>query len=247
MRRRLLGYLAPVIFMLPGRITEASSIPLLNYEGGVLSQSVPQNLGFSIPQFLPMTLDYGPQGGTISFNAGTAGVSYPGLTSDSNQTVPINGQFGFNLGVPANGSSNTFAGPVDSFAGPVVEISGPLSGTLTGPGSGGTSWRWSGGFSGTATSAMLSPFNSQDTSALPAPLLDILNHPDHLHFSTFVTGGWANEYAATLTFDAPAPIPVPEPIALITLAVGVAAAIHSRRKGRAEKPVSLHIAEAAGV
>jgi hypothetical protein len=128
--------------------------------------------------------------------------------------------------VPSDGSDH-------SFSGPVLAISGNLTGTLTGPGDAGEAWLWSGGYSGTATSTALDPFNSQNISQLPAPLLDILNHPDHLHFSAYVTGGQYNDLTATLTFDPPSPVPTPEPAALITLAVGAAVVICHRRKTRA--------------
>jgi hypothetical protein len=226
MLRRLVANIALLIFVLPSPGARASSIQLLNYEGGVqFSQSAPENSGFSIPQYLPMTLNYGPQGGSVTFDAGALTPPFSGLTANSNQVFPINGQFFLNLGVPSNGSNN-------SFAGPVIDISGTLTGTLTGPGAGGVTWRWSGGYSGTATSATLDPFNSQDTSQLPAPLLDILNHPDHLHFSVSVTGGEFNDLTATLTFDPPSPVTAPEPTTMITLAVGAATMIYRRRKSR---------------
>ncbi|WP_422930206.1 PEP-CTERM sorting domain-containing protein [Singulisphaera sp. PoT] len=220
----LLTTLVSLLLIAGGQIAESSAISLLNYEGGLaLSQSAPENSGFFIPMYLPMTLDYGPQGGSITFNAGAFTPPFTGLDAYSDQTFPISGQFFFNLGVPANGSN-------DSFAGPVLDISGSLSGSVDGPGSGGTTWRWSGKYGGTATSAMIDVFSPQDASLLPAPLQDILNHPDHFHFAAVVTGGWQNELQVTLTFDAPTP--VPEPTTLITLAAGVAGLIYRRRNRR---------------
>jgi hypothetical protein len=76
------------------------------------------------------------------------------------------------------------------------------------------------------------PFGSQDVSQLPAPLLDVLNHPDHFHVSVVVTGGDRSELDVALTFDAPSPTELPEPTALMTLAVGSAAMILRRRMTR---------------
>jgi len=76
----------------------------------------------------------------------------------------------------------------------------------------------SGGFSGTATSVDLLPGGSQDLSQLPAPLLDVLSHPDHLHVSGTVTDGNRNDLAVSVTFDPPSPSPVPEPTTLATFA-----------------------------
>jgi hypothetical protein len=228
MRRLVVASLALMVFTLSSRSVQAAAIQLLNYEGGVqFSQSVPGG-GIEIPQYLPMTLNYGPQGGSLTFDAGAINPGAGGLSAYANQTFPVSGQFFLNLGVPANSSNN-------SFAGPDLWISGQFTGTLTGPGSGGSAWRWSGGYSGTATSAILDPFSSQDPSQLPSPLLDILNHPDHLHFSVYVTGGDMNYLTATLTFDPPSPIPTPapEPTSLITLVAGVAVVIYRRRKTRA--------------
>ncbi len=224
MHRLVIATLAALMSVLPSWLTVAAPIQLLNYEGGVqFSQGAPENSGFYIPQYLPLTLNYGSQGGNLTFNAGAFTPPFNGLTAYSDQTFPINGQFYLNLGVPSNGSNN-------SFAGPVLDISGSLSGTLTGPGASGEAWLWSGAYSGTATAATLDPLHSQDISQLPTPLLDILENPDHLHLSLYVTGGPANDLTATLTFDPPSVVPVPEPLPLITVGLGAAVLICRRRK-----------------
>ena len=71
----------------------------------------------------------------------------------------------------------------------------------------------------------------QDVSQLPAPLLDILNHPDHLHLSMIVEGGNENILDVTMTFDPPAAFETPEPTALVTILLG-AAAVRLRQRRR---------------
>ncbi len=222
MRQLLSANLALLIFFLIGRNAQADPIPLLSYEGGI-ETSVG---GLSNPIFMPVTLNYSSQGGSIEFNGGAITPGSTGSNAYADQQYPINAQFFFNLGALVSGSTDTFAGPV-------LDISGQVTGLLTGPGSGGSAWRFSGGYSGTATSASLDPFNSQNAAQLPSPLLDILNHPDHFHISVFVDGGDFNYLNVTLTFDAPAANEVPEPTALVTLVVGSAAILLRRRLSRA--------------
>ena len=100
-----------------------------------------------------------------------------------------------------------------------------MTGLLVGPGNG--NWRWSGSYSGTATSVTLAPGYSQDMSQLPAPLLDILNHPDHFHISVVVGGGNWNFLDVTLTFDPPTELPEPTPF--VTFALGSVALLCRRR------------------
>jgi len=223
MCRFLIVTLALVVLVLPDRYTRADPIRLLSFEGGVQS-----SVGGVTPQVdMPLSLNYSSQGGSVEFIGGA-------LTPDTSsgggayadQQHAINAPFTFNLGAQAPGSTDTVQGPF-------LSISGTVTGTLTGPGAGGVAWRWSGGYTGTATSASLDPFHAQDASELPAPLLDILNHPDHFHINVFVGGGDRNELDVTLTFDPPAPNEVAEPTALWTLVVGSAGLIVRRRMRRA--------------
>jgi len=224
MRRLLTANLALVILLLPGQSAHADPIQLLSNEGGV-ETSVG---GLGLPIYMPLNFNYSSQGGSIEFIGGAlTPTPSNGWTAYADQPYPINAQFFFNLDAPAPGST-------DSFEGPVLEITGKVTGLITGPGYAGEAWRWSGNYSGTATSASLDPFNSHDVSQLPAPLLDILNHPDHFHISVVVDGGYQNDLDVTLTFDAPSPNELPEPTALVTLVVGSAAMILRRRMRRVE-------------
>jgi hypothetical protein len=219
---------ALAILLVASRGVQAHPIHLLSYEGGTVSNDGGAGGvgGLSLRGYSPLTLDYSSRGGSLQFVAGSISPGGPdGLTPSAH---PINAEFFFNLGAPAPGST-------DAFGGPVVGISGQVTGLLTGPGVGGVAWRWSGGYSGTATSASLDPFHSQDVSQLPTPLLDVLNHPDHFHVSVVVDGGDRNNLDVTLTFDPPLPEELPEPTALITLVAGSAAVSVRGRKGRVEK------------
>jgi len=218
MRRLLAANIALVIFFMSGQSVEAAPIPLALQEfvvGGNVGQV---SLGYD-----STNLAYSSGGGSFGF----AGWSL-GVTSSANQTptvppqYPVNTEFGLMVGTPAPGYTNNLEGPV-------LDISGQVTGLLTGPGNG--SWRWSGSYSGTATSVTLLPGYSQDISQLPAPLLDILNHPDHFHVSAVVGGGNYNFLNVTLTFDPPSPTELPEPTAFVTLVVGSVAVILRRRIG----------------
>jgi hypothetical protein len=151
-----------------------------------------------------------------------------GWNANAPQQYPVNAQFYINLGMPKSGST-------DEFQGPVLDISGQATGSLTGPGVGGSAWRWSGGYSGTAASATLDPGFSQNASQLPAPLLDTLQHPDHFSVSVVATGGDMNYLDVTLTLATPSPTELPEPTALVTLVAGSAALMLRRWEYRAEK------------
>jgi hypothetical protein len=222
MRRLFTANLAVVILLLTGQSAQADPIQLLSYEGGVATSVG----GLGLPVYMPLHLNYSSQGGSIEFIGGAlTPTPSNGWTAYADQPYPVDAQFFLNLGAPAPGST-------DAFAGPVLEISGQVTGLLTGPGYAGQAWRWSGSYDGTATSASLDRFNSQDVSQLPAPLLDILNHPEHFHFSVYVGGGDQNTLNVTLTFDAPSPIELPEPTALVTLVAGSAAMIVRRRMRR---------------
>jgi len=218
MRRLLAANIALVIFFMSGQSVEAAPIPLALQEfvvGGNVGQV---SLGYD-----STNLAYSSGGGSFGF----AGWSL-GVTSSANQTptvppqYPVNTEFGLMVGTPAPGYTNNLEGPV-------LDISGQVTGLLTGPGNG--NWRWSGSYSGTATSVTLFPGYSQDISQLPAPLLDILNHPDHFHVSAVVGGGNYNFLNVTLTFDPPSPTELPEPTAFVTLVVGSVAVILRRRIG----------------
>jgi hypothetical protein len=229
MRRLLSINLALVILSLHGQATQADPIQLLSIDGGVTTDtsvgSANRVGSVSLPEFLPLTLNYSSQGGTIEFVGGAINPDpAAGWNAYAQQQYPVQAQFNFNLGALAPGS-------MDTIQGPQLMISGEATGSLTGPGQFG-SWRWSGSYSGTAISARLWPLGSQDVSQLPAPLLDVLNHPDHFHVSVVVTGGDRSDLDVALTFDAPSPIELPEPTALVTLAVGSAAMILRRRMSR---------------
>jgi hypothetical protein len=231
MRRLIAMNLALVIFALLGRGAQAEPIQLLSIEGGITTNTTvgtASGVGsVFMPEYLPLTLNYSSsQGGSITFTGGAINPDpSAGWSAYTQQQFPVTAQFGFNLGLLAPGSTDTIQGPQ-------LMISGVATGTLTGPGEFG-SWRWSGGYSGTATSVGLWPFGSQDVSQLPPPLLDIFNHPDHFQLSVVVTGGDVSDLSVTLTFDPPAPIEAPEPTALFTLVAGSIIVMLGRRRCRA--------------
>jgi len=125
----------------------------------------------------------------------------------------VNGLFGFQVGEAAPPGSS------DQWKGAAISVTGNISGTITGPS--GLPPRDSGTLSGTATSAQV--LYGQNLADVPAPLLDILNHPDHFHLSAVVTGGNENLLDFTATFDPPSPLPsaIPEPTALATLVIAL--------------------------
>ncbi len=142
--------------------------------------------------------------GEIELGHTSDGIQYP--YPPSQQT--INGTFGFLAGQAAAPGSN------QQFSGSVIEVSGNITGTLIGPS--GLPPRDSGQLSGTATSVTM--FDGDSPANLPPALLDLVNHPDHLHLSAVVTDGNENILQFTLSLDTPAEVPAPEPSALATLA-----------------------------
>jgi hypothetical protein len=160
-----------------GRAAEADPIRLYFHEGFAGDGGVG-----SIGLEGLLDLNYSARGGSLEWIGGSLGntssdVSYPWPPP----TYPIDGFFSVIVGLAAPGTT-------DQFAGPALDVMAPVTGTIIGPR--GLPGRWSGGYSGTATS--VSPGFSatpQDLSQLPAPLRDILNHPDHLHINVVVDGG----------------------------------------------------------
>jgi hypothetical protein len=116
--------------------------------------------------------------------------------------------------------------------GTVLNVGIPVTGEFLGPSD--PTPRWSGSYSGTASSVTVFS-NPQDVAQLPTPLLDILNHPDHLHLSMVVDGGYQDIMDVTLTFDPPAAIETPEPTALATLLIGATAVLRRNRRRHASR------------
>lgn len=247
MRRLLTMILTLMILGLNGGAAQADPIQLLSIEGGISTGTTvgtATNVGSVwLPEYLPLTLNDSSQGGTVDFSGGAI-TPDPGAgwVAGTEQNYTVNAPFYINLAALAPGSTDTYQGPQ-------IEISGEVTGTLNGPGSGGSDWRWSGGYSGTATSVTLWPMGSQDLSQLPAPLLDIFNHPDHFHVNVTVTGGDMSDLDVTFTFDPPSPMELPEPTALMTLLAGSAALMMGRWKARArrQEPSSLVLGGAGSV
>jgi hypothetical protein len=167
-------------------------------------------------------------GGSFSIGGPSLGVT----SSDITYTYPapvqsVDGTFGFLVGVATAPGS-------DQWAGPSISVTGNIGGSIISPGNG---WRFSGTLSGTATAASLVTGSAAD---LPAPLLDILANPGHLHVSSVVDDGNQNMLDFTLTFDPPTPLPapIPEPTALAVLVVGLGAMHFGRRYRRHRRPCS---------
>lgn len=144
----------------------------------------------------------------------------PGTPGFQPTTDPVHGTFSFLL-------SGVSTDPANPDPGPLLWVHGTLSGTLS-AGGGSAAVRYSGLTTGTVTGVELfySPGVSYDPSLLPSPLLDILNHPDHIHYSLIVTGGSQNRVDSTLTFSPPSPpqpAPVPEPTTLAVFTLGAVA------------------------
>ncbi|WP_165226940.1 hypothetical protein [Aquisphaera insulae] len=167
--------------------------------------------------------------GSASLNipiVGYMGSNGSGATDDIK--YPISASFSALIGTLTPGSS-------DEYRGPGILIQGSATGTIEGPGYGGTYWRWSGGYSGTATSVSLDWAGSQDVSLLPAVLQDALKHPDHVHYSVYVSGGSANYLTLNVNFDAPSSSEVPEPGALVTVVAGLGMLIGKRHRAAASR------------
>ncbi len=176
-RLTILGFALAMLHLRDGGV-QANPIQLLSIEGGAGTNVTvgTTNVGsISLPEYMPITLNYSSQGGIVNEQVGSITYQPPaGWVPGVEQSNPVTAQFYVNLAALAPGSTDTYQGPQ-------LDISGVATGTLVGPGAGGEYRRWSGGYSGTATAASLWPMGSQDVSQLPAPLLDILNHPDHFH------------------------------------------------------------------
>jgi hypothetical protein len=96
-----------------------------------------------------------------------------------------------------------------------VSVSVPYSGYISGQIS---SQDLNGLYNGTGSSATSSITNAN----APPLLLDLLAHPDQIHLSAYMTGGYRNYLLTTMTIDPqPEPVAVPEPSVLATLVVGL--------------------------
>ncbi|QEH36027.1 hypothetical protein OJF2_45850 [Aquisphaera giovannonii] len=209
----------------------AAVIPVSIYQGTISTGPYTSDVGglgsVSLPPWLPTTLVESPQGGgsidlPITSSLFSPGKAYP------DQTYPIVGQFRLTLRLLTPGTT-------DQFGGPEVVLAGIMSGSLDGPKGGDLAGGWSGGYGGTATFVTFNavPGLSQDTSQLPAVLQDALKHPDHVHVSVLVTGGFPNYLQASVTFDPTSANEVPEPSVLLTLVAGLGLLIPRPRRAGA--------------
>ena len=190
---------------------QADPIQLSLWDGNL--PNYPNPYGAFYPSSITLS-NYSSRGGSIEWDSGTLGEVPPNFVNTYPvPTYPINTETGFLIGVVAPGSTNNTVGTI-------LNVTIPVTGEFEGPA--GIPARWSGWYSGTASSVTVFS-NPQDISQLPTPLLDILNHPDHSHISMIVDGGNENLLDTTLTFDPPAASEAPEPTALATLLVGATA------------------------
>jgi hypothetical protein len=199
-----------LVVLMSDRPAHADPILLTFEEGSAVSGSTG-----SIMINGTKNLAYSSQGGSIQFIGGSLGTTSSGGNDPwPPTTYPVDGAFSFLVGVLAPGST-------DQYEGPWLVVNGTVNGSITGPS--GLPARWSGGYSGTATSVSVQDASSpQALAQMSPPLLDILNHPDHFHINVLVDGGNANLLDTTLTFDPPAATEAPEPTALATLLVAAA-------------------------
>jgi hypothetical protein len=105
-----------------------------------------------------------------------------------------------------------------------VSVAVPFGGSISGTG---VTSNLGGGYSGTG---VLAADNSLP-GVTPAPLLDLVSHPDRVHLSAYVTGGHMSYLLTTLSIDPPVQVFVPEPSVLATLLLGLGGlAWHHRRR-----------------
>ncbi len=221
--KRIFALSVGLVFLFTtARPVQADPIQLTLWDGDLPG---PGAYGFPYPGNLTLS-NYSSSGGSIKFqlssnSPGWQNVVYPYPPP----TFPVNTETGFLIGLSALGSTNNTVGTV-------LDVGIPVTGEFIGPSDPGP--RWSGSYSGTASSVTVFS-NPQDVSQLPTPLLDILNHPDHLHLSMVVDGGEENIVDVTMTFDPPAAFETPEPTALATLLVGAAAVLLRHRRRHASR------------
>ena len=145
----------------------------------------------------------------------------PPGSPDIGQSTPIDGTFGFAIGVanpanPANPSSSFFPlSPISSWEPfapdqPYVYVSGSITGALNGPAS--MPLRYGGAFTTNIQSVEINDFALASQPISPA-LADLVAHPERIHLSGVIVGGQDAYWDITLTID-PAP-PIPEPASLL--------------------------------
>jgi hypothetical protein len=159
------------------------------------------------------------QGGTYS--AGSPSLSpltqyealfYTHNSISINQTANVE----FGVYVPSGGSAIA-----DSVAEILVQV--PIHGTIFGDG---LTSDLQGGFGGTGSTATILPF----PVGLPPELVDLIQHPERVHISAYVSGGSANNLVTTLSIDGfGAAMPVPEPTTLCVFAISLVGGALSRR------------------
>ncbi len=173
--------------------------------------------------YWPTTLQVDPQnGGSYALPQASAQSAYSSYDFTS-KGAPLDGQLVITIQAtdPANPSANLGT----------VAVTVPYQG---GVGGDGLTADLQGGYQGTGRSAVnLSP----PGTSLPAPLLDLLSHPDRVDVYASVTGGYESTLDATLYIGGMvAPAPIPEPSVLATLVLGITGLVlHRLRRPRASR------------
>jgi hypothetical protein len=192
------------------------SSPLSQTSAPAPTSPTPATLSTS-PTSAPVTL-------TGSYFSGIEGVSYLTDAGPVDLTRGGSAAIGSELLNGIAGGPRTFdsnfslelgqMGSGGQFIGPWLDVSGHLNGSVVGQS---ISSDLSGGFGGTATSAVVR--GAAPGTAIPPALLDLSLHPGRIHVSGAVTGGYLNDLVSQLTIDPPTAATVGSGLASLSLPV----------------------------
>ncbi len=157
------------------------------------------------------------QGGSSELGSpALAPISTYGSLEWSTRSIPLDGNAAVIISAKDPADPTKYLGSVD--------VAVPIVGSISGNG---VTSNLGGGYSGTGVLAA----DGSLPGVTPAPLLDLVSHPDRVHLSAYVTGGHMSYLLTTLSIDPPVQVFVPEPSVLATLLLGLGGlAWHHRRR-----------------